>query len=678
MRNIFSFCLLFWAVAASAIKHNPILPQPQKAIYGKAQLSLKALSIGFASDPCAEDKFAAVELKGVLLKVAGIAAEIKEPGISGASIIFERTGNIDPLPVPGEKPGPGSREAYKISVTANQVKIVSKSSAGLFYAVQTLRQLIEGKGDNAILPEVEIEDWPSLAYRGFMMDMSHAQLPKIEEIKKQIDFLSRWKTNQYYFYSEASIELDGYPLLMANARFTKSQVKEVIEYARLRHIDVVPNMELYGHLHDLFRLEHYAGLSVITHGGEFKPDDSRAKPIVDDWVVQISKLFPSPFFHIGFDETWLIEMEAKKLNQLPEVLYLKMLRQTSDIVEKQGKIPLVWADMLQKYPSIIPEISKKTIAVPWHYFPLEEKEYEPLLGPFSKEGISMIVQSALINWAWVVPAFEISFQNTDLLIKVGRKYNAVGFINSGWTDDTQTLMRLCFPDLAYGSVASWQSEPMDRGNFFHNYALAQYPPALAEQVEKAHKSLMEAESLIRKSVGVTDIAFFANPFTANYLKMVENNKENLHNGRLAAEDAQIYIREALKSGADTTTLFAMLVGAKMLDYLALKYLYAGETAELWKQLEESPNKEQMLHWMSMEVTFKYHTRTSDMLDAIIETKELFQKAWLNEYTAFRLGVALGKYDLEFQFWLKMQRRMDEICQYYNQTETLPSLESILQ
>lgn len=64
-----------------------------------------------------------------------------------------------------------------------------------------------------------------------------------------------------------------------------------------------------------------------------------------------------------------------------------------------------------------------------------------------------------------------------------------------------------------------------------------------------------------------------------------------------------------------------------------------------------------------------------MMDAIIETKEIFRKAWLNEYTPFRLGIALGKYDLEFQFWLKFQRRLENLN--YREGETLPSLESLV-
>ncbi len=63
-----------------------------------------------------------------------------------------------------------------------------------------------------------------------------------------------------------------------------------------------------------------------------------------------------------------------------------------------------------------------------------------------------------------------------------------------------------------------------------------------------------------------------------------------------------------------------------------------------------------------------------MLDAIIEVKEIFRKAWLNEYTPFRLGIAMGKYDHEFQFWLSFQRSLENLS--YREGEPLPALESL--
>ncbi|MEJ7767259.1 MAG: beta-N-acetylhexosaminidase [Chitinophagaceae bacterium] len=680
MKHLTVTVIIVMIFSLPVVSQKAILPQPQKLTYKPGKLVIRGLSVGFAAKPGVEDRFAASELSRILSKAATTNIPVKESPLSVRSIIFKRTGAADPLPVPGEKSGPGSREAYTIQVTSQNMTITSRSSAGLFYAVQTIRQLIEGAGSHAAIPAVEIEDWPSMAYRGLMMDMSHMQLPKVEEIKKQLDFLAIWKTNQYYFYSEGSIELKGYPLLMAEARYTQAQVKDIIAYAKERHIDVVPNMELYGHLNDLFRLEQYADMSVTTHGAEFKPADPRVKPLVDDWITQISNLFPSPFFHIGFDETWVIEIEAKRTNRPAEQLYLEMLNQTTSSVEKQGKKALVWADMLQKYHAIIPNISRNIIAVPWHYFPKKEEEYDVLLSPFPKVGVDIIVQSALINWKDLTPSFDISFENVDLLIKAGRKHNTIGFINSAWTDDPQTLTRLGFPDFAYGSVAAWQTVPMDRDNFFKNYSHALYSTTLAAEVAKAHEAMLTAAIFIRGALGRTNLPFWENPFTAKAEKAIKANVENLRKGRLASQQAQIHIREAMKSGVDSGTLFTMLVGAKELDLLALKYLYAGEISSFYNEFkdgkERNTGNDRDFSRLMSEIVADYHSKAFYMMSDIKELKEMFRKAYLNEYEPFRLGIAMGKFDQEFSFWLRLQRRLWTARQHYFEKGTLPRFESI--
>jgi hexosaminidase len=115
------------------------------------------------------------------------------------------------LPEVSEKDGKSSREHYKLTVSGKGVRVEAETSAGLYYAVQTLRQLVTGVGKTAFVPGVVIEDRPRLTYRGVMMDFAHGGLPTVAEVKKQIDFLALWKTNQYYFYNEVSIELKGYP-----------------------------------------------------------------------------------------------------------------------------------------------------------------------------------------------------------------------------------------------------------------------------------------------------------------------------------------------------------------------------------------------------------------------------------------------------------------------------------
>jgi hypothetical protein len=295
-------------------------------------------------------------------------------------------------------------------------------------------------------------------------------------------------------------------------------------------------------------------------------------------------------------------------------------------------------------------------------------------------GVDIIVQSALINWKDLTPSFDISFENVDLLLKAGRKHNTIGFINSAWTDDPQTLTRLGFPDFAYGSVAAWQSVPMDRANFFKNYANALYEPALAREVGMAHEAMLKSAQLLRGALGRTNQPLWDNPFASKGQKAIKGNVDNLRNGRLASQEAQIRIWEALKFGVDTVTLYSMLVGARELDLLALKYLYAGEIAGFYNEFKDgkprnTANDRDFSRLMS-EISADYHSKAFYMMGDIMQVKEMFRKAYLNEYEPFRLEIAMGKFDYEFTFWLRLQRRLWAASQHYFEKGTLPAFETV--
>lgn len=663
MLRLFTSCLLVALPLAAA--HNPLLPRPQQLKYGAGRFAVKGAHIAIAGQPAPEDRFAANELAAAL--------HIPVSKGAGPAIVLKRTGAVDALPGADEHAGADSRESYALRVTPAGVEIASRSSAGVYYGTQTLRQMVEAGG---FLPEAEIHDWPSLPYRAFMMDMSHAQLPTVEEIERQLDFLARWKTNQYYFYSEASIELKGFPLLMEDARFTPEQVRRVIRYARERHIDVVPNLELYGHMHDLFRVERYAQMGVFPHGGEFSRRDPHLRELLSDWIAQISDLFPSPFLHIGFDETWTLEREARAMGETPEQLYLAQLREVSAMVAEHGKHALAWADMLEKYPAMIPQVPKGVIATPWHYMPGESPKYPAILGEFRKAGVPTVVQGAVLNWIWTTPDYNRSAQNNDALLAAARDAGTLGFVTSGWTDETLNLMRESWPGIAYGSVAAWESGPAGRETFFDRYAAVLYPASIAPDVSAALTALARAQNLLQRGVGDNTIgAFWANPFAPDRLKRAQAHADDLRQSRLAAEEAQTHLMAALR-GRDDLTLRTLLMGARLDDYDALKAIYAVEIAAFWKQASESRTRTDVNGLLYRETSDRYHTRTSDMMDLISELRDRFHDIWLAEYTPFRLRATLEKFDLEFQYWWKLQMRIREVTEHYKNGDALPALETM--
>lgn len=665
------------ALAPPCMGHPPILPMPREFHEGAGRFPLHGAEICFASKPSSEDRFAAGELASRLAEAAGLRLPVVESGCGKRSIQLSRTGRGLDLAAPGEASGRDSREAYRITITTSDVRVESRSAAGLFYAVQTLRQMAEATPEPS-LPVAAVEDWPALAYRGVMMDMSHTQLPRLDELERQIDFLSLWKVNQYFFYSEATIALDGYPILPPNAQFSKAQVRELIEYARQRHIDVIPNAELYGHLHDFFRMERYSDLAVIPYGGEFRPDDPRVGAILADWIGQLASLFPSRFFHVGFDETWLLEREAQRLGRRPEDLYLEQLSRVAALAQKNGKTPLAWADMMEKYPLMIPRLPKGLIAVPWHYEPLTEAEYRHFLAPFSDAGVPIMVLGAVHNWHWLSPDYSTSFESDARLLAAGIRYGATGFADSEWTDNSQAaLMRTARPGLAYGAIAAWQGAAPPAADFFRQYALSIYPLGVGQRIARSLEQLDRAETLMQTAQGRTIDALWANPFSAARLRRSKEHAQELHQARLAAEQAEESL-EGVPDGTDAPTIHALLVSARLLKHTALRYIYADQIAGFWQELGDHPKKRDVTTLIALETADQYHSRAADMMDAIGELREEYRAAWLEEYMPFRLSTALGKYEAEYQFWWRFQKRVQALCEQFHDGSVLPPLETIVE
>lgn len=661
-------------------EHNALLPRPQKIQYGAGQLPLHGLGIQFASLPSSEDRFSATELSRLMAERTGHQLPIWEDRGHGPAIVLKRTGAVDPLPMPDERPGPESRESYHLKVSSSGVEIRADSSAGVFYGVQTLRQLVEGEGDRAVLPEVEIHDWSSLVYRGPMIDMSHGALSTEEEVKRQLDFLARWKNNQYYFYNEASIELDGYPLLNPEGRFTKDQVRRIIAYGRERHIDVIPCLELYGHLHDLFRIEKYSDLGALPHGGEFNPANSKVLELLTDWADQFARLFPSPFVHIGFDETWQIEMAAKKhaTGATPTKLFLQQFKGVAGLFEKHGKRVMAWGDIMVKYPGIVSELPAGTIAVPWYYEASPDPEYKKWVVPLVEKGIPHIVASGVHFWNEIAPDYDTSFENIDTFLAAGRKSKALGLINTVWTDDAQNLIRTSWPGIAYGAAAPWQSTPMVRTDFFSDYARVMFSAAVAPEVAAALDRLNRAEISIQKVFGQESmLMMWSDPFSPPTMKAATEHRDDLRQARLQAEDAAEHFYRAQSLGGDPTTLKSLLLASRLIDYAGLKFLNAVEIADRWKEIGPHPDRDQFWRELESEVSYQSHSRLVDQMDGITELRELYRNAWLAEYTPYRLASALRRWDAEYEFWRHLQARFQAFGNTYHEGDTLPSLDAFV-
>lgn len=660
---------------------DPLLPHPQEIHYGSGHLALRSLAITFGTTPGPGDRFAAEELSSALSRRAGSHIRIVAGQPSTRGIILYRTGPTDDLPQPGERPGPNSPEAYSIRIDADHVEVRARSSRGLFYGIQTLCQMVEGQGSGAAFPIVEVRDWPYLAYRGVMMDMSHGPLPREDEVERELDFLSHFKVNQYYLYNEASIELKGYPLINPGGRFSQTEIRHIIKYGRSRHIDVIPNLELYAHLHDLFRIEEYAGLADIPHGVEFDPRNPRVMPLLADWISQFVQLFPSPFVHVGFDETFQIRRAAEQGESAttPVELFATQLTKVTQLLQERGKHVMAWDDVMVEYPAIFSELPPGLIGVAWQYHPQPDPTYQYRLAPLVDHHIPHFIQPGVTAYAQVVPDFNLSFANIDDFLAAGRRSTTLlGLINSIWADDGEILFRMTLPGMAYGAAAAWQSAPVDRARFFSDYSAIVYPPSVAPDVGAALQALAESESDLQKAVGEqTMFAFWRDPLFTVYLQELEGHEGDLRASRLAAENAEAHLGTALGNGGDPATLNSLVLGSRLLDYAGQRFETPVELADLWTRVgPRRPDADTWWNEWESQVVYQDHSRIVDLMDAITELRAAYQREWLAEYTPYRLGSALGRFDAEYEYWRRFQDQLQEFSDSTHEGTPLPPLSSL--
>lgn len=210
---------------------------------------------------------------------------------------------------------------YKIIISQEHIKVASSNSAGWFYGAQTLRQLFWEK---KTIDCVEIADSPRYQWRGLLLDIARHFFDK-EQLKRLIDRMAMHKLNtlQLHLTDDQGwrIEIKRYPKLISigsfgecfnpkapSRFFTQTEMREIIAYARDRHIRIVPEIEMPSHIGAAVRsypelLACNPAHPVNVHGfGECCPGKDTTLRLLEGVLDEIDEIFDSPFIHIGGDE----------------------------------------------------------------------------------------------------------------------------------------------------------------------------------------------------------------------------------------------------------------------------------------------------------------------------------------------------------------------------------------
>jgi hexosaminidase len=225
------------------------------------------------------------------------------------------------LTIDSQRPNLGN-EGYELVVKNDSVSVKAKTSVGIFYGVQTLRQLLPAdieksqkvSGVSWSIPEVTIVDTARFSWRGLMIDCGRHFFPK-ETIKRNIDMLAYYKLNRLHWHLTEDqgwrLQIMKYPSLTTGSYYTQEDAKEIVAYAQQRGVLIVPEIEMPGHC--LAALSRFPQLSctggpftIPISGGTyldvFCAGNDSVFTFLQNVLTEVATLFPSPFIHIGGDE----------------------------------------------------------------------------------------------------------------------------------------------------------------------------------------------------------------------------------------------------------------------------------------------------------------------------------------------------------------------------------------
>lgn len=362
-------------------------------------------------------------------------------------------------------------EEYHIEIRGEGILAEGGEEAGILYAVSTLCQLIEQQGN--CLPCMEIKDEPDMPVRGYYLDQTRGRVLKLEELKKTVDRLCRYKMNQLQLYVEHTYLFQGLSEMWRDETpLAAEEILELDDYCRRRHIELVPSLASFGHLYMLLSTKTCCGLCELENSEKqpfsfedrmrhhtINAADPKALQLIKDMAKEYMSLFSSSKFNLCADETFdLGRGRSGKLAEEQGVhrMYVDYVKELCSFLKEEGKQPMFWGDIICGQPDLIRELPESVICLNWGYAP--DQSEEPCRA-LAFAGASQYLCPGVCGWNQWMNLLEDSYHNIVRMCSYGRKYHVVGILNTDWGDFGHINdPAFSVPGMIYGAAFSWNGE----------------------------------------------------------------------------------------------------------------------------------------------------------------------------------------------------------------------------
>jgi hypothetical protein len=557
--------------------------------------------------------------------------------------------------------------------------IIAETSAGLFYGAQTVKQLIQGSGKDAVLYAPTIRDWPAMPHRGLSDDWSRGPIPNLDFLKREIRTLAAYKYNIFSPYFEHTFAYASTPVAaFPGGTLTPDQARELVAYAAQYHITIIPEQESFGHLHNVLKFEQYSPLGETPHGSVLAPGDANTLPVIGGWFAELAKVFPGPWAHIGADETFDLGLgrthDAVKARGLGAV-YLDYLTQIHKTLEPNHKQLLFWGDIAVNSPELVKTLPKDMIAVPWEYD--AKPDFTSIIEPFTKAGLETWVAPGVNNWSRLYPNNNEALGNIRAFVRDGQKLGSKGMINTVWNDDGEGIFDEDWFGVLFGAAAAWQPGESSEADFISSYGQAFHRDKTGK-ISQAQQAIMAAHALLKKAGfdDAQDSLFWSDPFSPEGQAVDAKLRPVAGELRLDAERAITLVAQARAAGTldNQAALDALELGARRIDFVGLKCQAADEAVAMYTHAQAIAGDKS--RWSEVENLLENigsnNGKLEDIRDGYTLLREEYSQVWLRDNRPYWLENNLAHYNVSAELWTARGDRWDKLIDVWWATHTLPS------
>ncbi len=426
-----------------------LFPAPRKASIRKSKVDLSGASWIVLPTPCSRRlrervQEAAAKLSQILNRSIRVGAATPGKG----SVLLAICTGAKKLPEQG----------FSLKITGDERCLQAGGEAGAFYGCLAFAQLVEQFGET--LPSLTIQDAPDIPERGVMLDVSRCKVPTMATCKQLVDRLAGVRLNQVQLYMEHTFAFAAHKAVWHDASpFTHEEILELDQYCTDRFVELVPNLNSFGHFNRWLRYPEYRHLGECPDkkGTDCLAPNRASIQFLEGLYDEFLPHFSSTTINVGCDETWELgkgRSKGRAEKTSTTRVYLEFIKKVHKLCAKKGRRMQFWGDIILHQPELINELPQDILALCWGY--AADHPYKTQCPAFAKAGIEFHVCPGTSAWNSITGRTDNCLANLENAARNGQEHGATGFLNTDWGDaGHHQVLPISYAGFAAGAAYSW-------------------------------------------------------------------------------------------------------------------------------------------------------------------------------------------------------------------------------